>query len=198
MQMRGPDLHSDPLVDGMAPSARGSASVAMRSARAAALKQASATWCALWPARRCTCSVSSAVHRQRAEEFLEQLGVHLADLRLLEGDVPGDERAAGEVDRGLGQRLVHRHQRLAEAADAALVAERLRQRLAEHDADILGGVVEVDMQVALGLHVEVEQPVAGEGGQHVVEEADAGGDLGRARCRRGPASGRCRFRWSCG
>ncbi len=56
----------------------------------------------------------------------------------------------------------------------------VRQRLAEHDADILGGVVEIDMQVALGLHRQVEQPVPGESGQHVVEEADAGGDVGLA------------------
>ena len=49
--------------------------------------------------------------------------------------------------------------------------------LAEHDADILGGVMEVDVQVALGAHGQVEQAVAGEGGEHVVEEADAGGDV---------------------
>ena len=52
-------------------------------------------------------------------------------------------------------------------------------RRAEHDADILGGVVEVDVQVALGADREVEQAVAGEGGQHVVEEADAGGNVRR-------------------
>ncbi len=64
--------------------------------------------------------------------------------------------------------------------DAALVADRLRERLAEHDADILGRVMEVDVQVALGADVEVEQRVAGERGQHVVEEADPGGRP--ARC----------------
>ena len=104
-------------------------------------------------------------------------------------DVPGQERPAGDVDRGLGQRLVHRHQRVAEAADAALVAERLGEGLAEHDADILGGVVEVDMQVALGPHRQVEQPVAGQRGQHVVEKADAGGDIGRP----GPVEARVRL-----
>ena len=66
---------------------------------------------------------------------------------------------------------------MAVAADPALVADRLRERLADDDADILGGVVEVDVQVALRPHREIEQAVAGEAGQHVVEEADAGGDL---------------------
>ena len=48
--MRGPDPHSAPLVEGMASPTRGSGSTAMRSARAVALKQASATWCAFVPA----------------------------------------------------------------------------------------------------------------------------------------------------
>ena len=38
----------------------------------------------------------------------------------------------------------------------------------------------VDVQVALGLDREVDQAVAGDLVEHVVEEADAGGDLGRA------------------
>ena len=123
----------------------------------------------------------AGIEGEGAEELLEQLGVHVADLVAGEGDRPGEEGAAGDVDRRLGQGLVHRQQGLAVAADAALVAERLAQRLAEHDADILGGVVEVDMQVALGLHRQVQQGVAAERRQHVVEEADAGGDLDLAR-----------------
>ena len=188
VQVGGPDPHSDPLVEGMAPAARGSGSTAMRSARATDLKQASATWCALVPARRVTCRVSRRVHGEGAEELLEQLGVHLADLVALEPDVPGEEGPAGQVQRRLDQRLVHRQRCMAVAADAALVAERLGQRLAQHDAHILGGVVEVDVQVALGAHVQVEQRVPGKRGQHVVEEADAGRDVRPARRRPGPAS----------
>jgi hypothetical protein len=41
-------------------------------------------------------------------------------------------------------------------------------------------VVAVDVQVALGLDLEVDQAVAGDLLEHVVEEADAGGKLGRA------------------
>ena len=53
----------------------------------------------------------------------------------------------------------------------------LRHRLAEHDAGILGRVVLVDMQIALGLERNVDQRVAGELLDHVVEEADPGRDL---------------------
>src|SRR5271165_3038651 len=62
LQMRGVEFHSAPFVDGMASPMRGSGSAAMRKARAAALKHASATWWALWPARRVTCKVTMALN----------------------------------------------------------------------------------------------------------------------------------------
>ena len=40
--------------------------------------------------------------------------------------------------------------------------------------------MEVDMQVALGAQLQVEQRVAGQRREHVVEEADPGIDLGGA------------------
>ena len=88
--------------------------------------------------------------------------------------------AAGHVDDGLHQRLVERHGGVAEPADADLVAERLAQRLAEHDRGVLDGVVGVDVGVALGLDRQVDQRVPGERVEHVVVEADAGGDVGAA------------------
>ena len=60
------------------------------------------------------------------------------------------------------------------AADAALVAQRLGQRLPKGDAAILDRVVVVDVQIALGAHGDVDQRVARQLVQHVVEEADPG------------------------
>ncbi len=54
-------------------------------------------------------------------------------------------------------------------------------------------MVLVDVQVALGGELEVEQGVAGEGGEHVVEEADAGGDAGAARAVERQAAGDARL-----
>ena len=69
---------------------------------------------------------------------------------------------------------------MAVARDARLVADGVTQGLAERDADILDGVVVVDVQVAGGLKAQVQQAVAGDVGEHVVEEADAGDDLAPA------------------
>src|SRR5690606_37497303 len=51
---------------------------------------------------------------------------------------------------------------------------------AEDDAGVLDRVMHVDVQVALALDLDVDPPVPGEAVQHVVEEADPGGDLGAA------------------
>src|SRR4029077_13768010 len=65
--------------------------------------------------------------------------------------------------------------------DALLVAHRLAERLPEADAHVLDREVEVDVQVALGVHREIHQRVLGPRLQHVVEERDAGVDLGGPR-----------------
>ena len=96
-------------------------------------------------------------------------------------DLPDEIGPVRGVERHAGQRLVHRDQRIAIALDAGALAQRLGHRLADGDAGILGGVVEVDMQIALRLHLEIDQAVARELLQHMVEKADAGRDLGTAR-----------------
>jgi hypothetical protein len=54
------------------------------------------------------------------------------------------------------------------------------QRLAEGDADILDGVVGVDVQVAVGLNFEVDQAVPGNLLEHVIEKGDTGGEAALA------------------
>ena len=53
----------------------------------------------------------------------------------------------------------------------------LREQLAQHDADVFHGVVLVDIQIALGVELQIEAAMLGEQLQHVIEEADAGGDF---------------------
>ena len=124
-----------------------------------------------------TCSVISAFMARALKNFLEQLGVHLTDLRTLERHVPGEEWPAGDVHRGLRKRLVHRDQRGPNPPYAALVAQRLGEGLAENDADILGGMVEVDVQIVLGAKPSSRTGRGGPRGQHVVEKADASRNL---------------------
>ncbi len=85
--------------------------------------------------------------------------------------------ATADVDDGLRERLVERDEGVAVARDARLVAERLADRLAEHDRDVLDGVVRVDVGVARRAHGEVGERVLGERRQQVVEERHGGVDV---------------------
>ena len=58
---------------------------------------------------------------------------------------------ARHVDGGMGQRLIHGDERIAEATDALLVAERLTERLPKHDRSVLDGVVPLDLDIAPGV-----------------------------------------------
>ena len=85
-----------------------------------------------------------------------------------------------QVDDGARQGFIQGRVGRTEAGDSRPLAERLIDRRAEGQGAILGGVMIVDMEVALAAQGEVEAGVLGQGGQQVVEETDAGGDLGDA------------------
>src|SRR5882672_471917 len=114
------------------------------------------------------------------EKLVHQVDIELADQGARELDVVFEPGPAGEVDHHARQRLVERHVGVAEAAYARLVADRLGERLAERDADVLDGMVAVDVQVALGFDLEVDHGVARNLVEHVLEERQAGRELGRA------------------
>ncbi len=86
------------------------------------------------------------------------------------------DAAAREVDRGLGERLVERRARGAEAAHAGAVAERDVERLAERDRAVLDGVVLVDPEVAGAAQLEIGERPEREAREHVVEKPEAGRD----------------------
>ena len=58
-----------------------------------------------------------------------------------------------------------------------LLSDRLQHGFAERDAEILHGVMLIDVEIALGLDAQVEAAVAREELQHVIEEPDAGRDV---------------------
>jgi len=120
------------------------------------------------------------IDREGVEPFAHQLGVELADLVARKVHLEHQHRAARNVDHDPRQGLVHRHVDGGVAGDAGHGAERLLHRLSERDADILGGVVMVDVEVAHRLDRKVDAGMPGQEIEHMVEEADAGRDIGHA------------------
>ena len=134
-------------------------------------------WWLLTPYSVSMWSVSPALPANAANHSLNSSVVHLADARLAEAAAPDEMRPPRDVERDAGQRLVHRDIGVAIARDAAPVAERLRDRLPERDAAVLGGVVRVDVQVADRCQLDIDERMPRQLFEHVVEEADAGGDI---------------------
>ena len=127
--------------------------------------------------------------REAAEEVLRHARLGL-ERELREGP-------AAEIDGGAGERVVHRHGRVAVAGDPAAVAERAVERLAERERGVLDGVVVAGLEVAGALDDEVEPGVEGELLEEVVVDAGAGlhatrGSRRRARAGRRSASRRSR------
>ena len=89
------------------------------------------------------------VGRDGAEELLGELVVEARDRPGRQVGLEHAERAARDVDRAGAERLVHGDARVAVAANARAVAERLVERLTERDADVLDRVVRARFQVAL-------------------------------------------------
>ena len=138
------------MVEGIASAARGSGSTAARSACATALNAASAMWWLFTPSSFATLRVmppfiATALKNSRTSSVSK-----LPIFALGKSTLPDQERPPREVERRPHQRVVHRQMAGAVAPDAALVPQRLRQRPPEGDADVLDGVVVVDVQVALG------------------------------------------------
>ena len=119
----------------------------------------------------------TGILRQRLEEFTHQFRVEGADLRRGKIDVPDEERPAGNIDGGLGHRLVHGKIERGITGNAAPITQRPGNRLADGDAGIFHRVMVVDMQVALYLDLHVDQRMAAELVQHMVEKSHAGGNF---------------------
>src|SRR5688572_16614667 len=100
------------------------------------------------------------------KELAEKLGIEVADLRAREVDLPDEVGPAGNVQSGARAGLVHREVDGGIARDTAAVAERLADRLAEGDTDILGGVVQVDMRVARRPDRQINKRMTGKLLQH--------------------------------
>ena len=123
--------------------------------------------------------VHPAMHRHGAKKFLDELKGEISSDRLdvLRG-IKRQIRAPAEIHDDPDQRLVHRDVGKPVAPDPGLVRKRFHQRLPERDAGVLDRVVEIHLDVAAGIEIEIKNPVPREQRQHVVEKRDPGRDLG--------------------
>ena len=115
------------------------------------------------------------------EELMGQLAVKRANHAAFERHVHDQTGATGQVDYHARQRFIQRHVGVAVTADAFFISHRLVHGLAEGNAHVFHRVVAINVQVAHGLNVEVDQAMPRDLIEHVVKKADTGMQLGLAR-----------------
>lgn len=109
-----------------------------------------------------------------AKKLTEQIDIEGADLCAGKRHVQFETGTTGEIDNDTRQRLIERHIGVAVTGHALFVADGFIDSLTERNTDIFDRVVRIDMQVALGFDVDIDQAVAGDLINHVIEERYAG------------------------
>ena len=124
------------------------------------------------------------IHRGMGGESLEKLahefGIEIADLGLREFCPENQKRPAGNIHRDPRQSLVHRQEHIREPCNSRHVTQGLADRLTQSYAGILDSMMLVDMEIARRVDLDIDQRMARELLQHMVEKADAGCDIGKA------------------
>ncbi len=121
--------------------------------------------------------IRAGVIRKTGEEIFEQFGLQIADVNHIDLLIVDQRRTAAEIHRDNRQRFIHRLDEITGAIDAAAVAERLGEEIAEDDAGIFDRVVLIHIEIALRVQFEIESAVLAEKLEHVIQKANAGRDL---------------------
>ena len=110
---------------------------------------------------------------QSCRPWRRECGIKIADSQALYRHTVIKESSARKIDGTKHQRLVHRKNDVAIAADAATVAKCFGKSLAKTDTDVLDRVVRIDLNITVADHVKVKASVACKEGEHMVKKAHA-------------------------
>jgi hypothetical protein len=116
------------------------------------------------PGRRC----------KAVEPMFDQFGIPCAQRRHRQSDLPDEIGPPRNVERAPRQRLIHWCIGRTIARDAALIAKRRQDSLANGNAGIFGGVMLINMKIADRCDIQVNQRMARYLFEHMIEKANAG------------------------
>ena len=124
----------------------------------------------------CTfCSVDKTLPK-----FMNEFRVELPDLRRLKFNIIDETGTSRKIDGGCCQCFIHRQGKMSEPPQTGFVAESLGKCLTENNTGVFDGVMSIHMQIAASMERHVDQGMGGKKCEHVVEEAQTGGNLRRA------------------
>jgi len=118
---------------------------------------------------------------QGPQELADKGGVKGTYLLISDGHVVMEKGAVGKIKTDSGQGFIHRHIGMGITMNTGFIAQGLGKGLAKADADIFHSMMVIDMGIALCLHREVKKTMHSKESQHMVQESNAGADIGLPR-----------------
>ncbi len=112
------------------------------------------------------------------EKFPKQIDIEVADTGAGQFNRILQTRPPRTVERHPRQGFIQRHIGMTVTANPAFIAQRLLDCLAQGNADVLDGMMGVDMQIALGFDLKINQAMSGDLIEHVVEKRQATSKFG--------------------
>ena len=108
------------------------------------------------------------------EEFAHEFAIKSTNFLRRQLYIPHQERARREVQSAAHLRVIHRQVARAIAHNSTFIAKCLCEGLTERDACVLHRVVIINVQITLGTDGHVNERVARQLIQHMIEETNAG------------------------
>ena len=170
--------YNDPLVDGITPCMRSSATNRKTQRAAKGLEQGFGDVVRVATLQVVDVQGGRRVIDETLKKLANQVDVELADARAQKFNPVLEPGTAGKIDDHARQGFVQRHVGVPVTHNALLVTERLLESLAEGNADVLNAVVIVDVQIAFRFNLEIEATVTGDLLEHVLEERNPGIETG--------------------
>ena len=110
----------------------------------------------------------AGVEGESTEKFLHHAAVHSADTLVGEVRLKDQIGPAADIQGAACQGFIHRNGEVSVAADSPLVTQALPNRLAQHNTDVLYGVVAVHLQIPLAVQRQIQPAVNCQRRKHVV------------------------------
>ena len=165
--------HRSPLVLGSILPKRRSREQATRRARANALKSRFDFVMAGASVEHARVDIGASATRKALEEIAHQFHLQISDSRRADPCIDDRRRASTEIDGRQAESLVHGHDEISGAQNAATISKRAVEDFAQSNPNIFDGVVLIHFQVADRLEFQIESAVPCKQLQHVVQKVDS-------------------------
>jgi len=114
---------------------------------------------------------------QTLKEFVKQIDIELTDMRAAKINRHFQTRTTRKIDHYPAQSFIQGHIGMPIPANTFLVADSVGECLTERNPDILDGVVRVNVQISVGVDIQIDHPMPSDLVKHVLEKRYSGDQM---------------------